>query len=123
MVEPLEETRSEIVFATEPVLSSLQLAIPDATGRKSPSVELDEIEVRSPFRSKHLDQVLKRFLQIQKGILQLCKGLSFLHTSTKLVHSNVCSESVVINGAVSQSSNKHATAKYVFSFDLRVIGK
>ncbi|KJA27330.1 hypothetical protein HYPSUDRAFT_35179 [Hypholoma sublateritium FD-334 SS-4] len=80
MVEPLEETRSEIVFATEPILSSLQLAIPDATGRQSPSVELDEIE-------------------IQKGILQLCKGLSFLHTSAKLVHSNVCPESVVINGA------------------------
>jgi SCY1-like protein 2 len=44
MVEPLEETRSEIVFATEPVLSSLQLAIPDS-GKQSGSVELDEIEV------------------------------------------------------------------------------
>lgn len=44
MVEPLEETRTEIMFATEPVLSSLQLAIPD-TGRQSYSVELDEIEV------------------------------------------------------------------------------
>ncbi|KAF8964072.1 other/SCY1 protein kinase [Flammula alnicola] len=79
MVEPLEETRSEIMFATEPVLSSLQLAIPDS-GRQSSSVELDEIE-------------------IQKGILQLCKGLSFLHTSAKLIHSNICPESVVINGA------------------------
>ncbi|KAF8197428.1 other/SCY1 protein kinase [Pholiota molesta] len=55
MVEPLEETRSEIMFATEP---------------QSGSVELDEIE-------------------IQKGILQLCKGLSFLHTSAKLIHSNI----------------------------------
>ncbi|KIM49037.1 hypothetical protein M413DRAFT_6260 [Hebeloma cylindrosporum] len=79
MVEPLEETRSEIMFATEPALSSLELAIPDS-GRYSSIVELDEIE-------------------IQKGILQLCKGLSFLHTSARLIHSNICPESVVINGA------------------------
>lgn len=44
MVEPLEETRNEIVFATEPVLASLQLAIPDS-GRQTSLVELDEIEV------------------------------------------------------------------------------
>ncbi|KAI6036862.1 hypothetical protein BKA83DRAFT_4168357 [Pisolithus microcarpus] len=48
MVEPLEETRSELIFATEPVLSSLEL--------------------------------------IQKGILQLCRGLSFLHSSARLIH-------------------------------------
>lgn len=44
MVEPLEEARSELVFATEPVLSSLELAIPDS-GRRSTLVELDEVEV------------------------------------------------------------------------------
>ncbi|PPQ63200.1 hypothetical protein CVT24_005745 [Panaeolus cyanescens] len=78
MVEPLEETRFEMMFATEPVLSSLSIAIPDSG--KSSAVELDEIE-------------------IQKGILQLCKGLSFLHTSAKLIHSNICPESIIINGA------------------------
>ena len=46
MVEPLEETRSEIMFATEPALSSLELAIPDS-GQYSSVVELDEIEVLS----------------------------------------------------------------------------
>lgn len=44
MVEPLEETRNELIFATEPVLSSLQLSIPGSP-RYSPLVELDEIEV------------------------------------------------------------------------------
>jgi hypothetical protein len=44
MVEPLEDTRSELTFATEPVLSALSQAIPGAS-RGSP-VELDEIEVR-----------------------------------------------------------------------------
>ncbi|KAL1947967.1 hypothetical protein VTO73DRAFT_13691 [Trametes versicolor] len=79
MVEPLEETRNELIFATEPVLSSLQLSIPGSL-QYSPLVELDEVE-------------------IQKGVLQLCKGLSFLHTSARIVHSNITPESVVINSA------------------------
>lgn len=44
MVEPLEETRSELTFATEPILSSLHLSIPGS--RHLALVELDEIEVR-----------------------------------------------------------------------------
>jgi len=44
MAEPLEETRSEFVFATEPLLSSLYLSIPNSNHR-SPIVELDEVEV------------------------------------------------------------------------------
>ncbi|EJF65710.1 other/SCY1 protein kinase [Dichomitus squalens LYAD-421 SS1] len=79
MVEPLEETRNELIFATEPVLSSLHLSIPGSF-QYTPLVELDEVE-------------------IQKGILQLCKGLSFMHTSARLIHSNVNPESIVINSA------------------------
>jgi SCY1-like protein 2 len=48
MVEPLEETRTELIFATEPILSSLELSIPGA-GRHMPLVELDEVEVPNPF--------------------------------------------------------------------------
>ncbi|KAJ7261397.1 kinase-like domain-containing protein [Mycena haematopus] len=79
MVEPLEETRTELIFATEAVLSSLELSIPGA-GRHKPLVELDEVE-------------------IQKGILQICKGLSFLHSSAQLIHSNIGPESIIINSA------------------------
>ncbi|KAH7107745.1 kinase-like protein [Auriculariales sp. MPI-PUGE-AT-0066] len=78
LVEPLEETRTELVFATEMLLSTLQLAIPPVGPHTT--VELDEIE-------------------ILKGILQLCKGLSFLHTSARLIHSNVNPTTVVINAA------------------------
>jgi SCY1-like protein 2 len=46
MVEPLEETRSELIFATEPILSSLELSIPGA-GHRTPVVDLDEVEVRN----------------------------------------------------------------------------
>ncbi|XP_006458297.1 hypothetical protein AGABI2DRAFT_199815 [Agaricus bisporus var. bisporus H97] len=77
MVEPLEETRSELIFATEPILSTLELSIP-GYGRHASLVELDEVE-------------------IQKGILQICKGLSFLHSSAQLIHSNICPESIIIN--------------------------
>lgn len=45
MVEPLEETRLELTFATEPLLSTLQQAIP-MSSRGSESTDLDEIEVR-----------------------------------------------------------------------------
>ncbi|KAI0048222.1 kinase-like protein [Auriscalpium vulgare] len=79
MVEPLEETRSELIFATEPLLSSLYLAIPGSPYGTS-LVDLDEVE-------------------IQKGILQLCKGLSFLHTSARTIHSNINPESILINSA------------------------
>ncbi|KAH8117221.1 kinase-like protein [Phellopilus nigrolimitatus] len=79
MVEPVEETRAELIFATEPLLSSLHLSIPTSS-RSSPLVELDEVE-------------------IQKGILQLCKGLSFLHTSARRIHSNLNTESVLINAS------------------------
>ncbi|KAI9466010.1 other/SCY1 protein kinase [Lactarius psammicola] len=79
MVEPLEETRSELIFATEALLSSLYLAIPGSPYATS-LVDLDEVE-------------------IQKGILQLCKGLSFLHTSARTIHSNIHPESILINSA------------------------
>ncbi|CAE6415312.1 unnamed protein product [Rhizoctonia solani] len=81
VVEALEDGRSELVFATEPLLSTLALSIPGSgsSSRKS-QVELDEVE-------------------IQKGILQLAKGLSFLHTSARLVHSNLNPSSVLINSA------------------------
>ncbi|KAG8714841.1 hypothetical protein FRC09_017195 [Ceratobasidium sp. 395] len=80
VVEPLEDGRSELVFATEPLLSTLSLCIPDPSSRQKLQVELDEVE-------------------IQKGILQLAKGLSFLHTSARLVHSNLSPSSVLINSA------------------------
>ena len=44
MVEPLEETRTELIFATEPILSSLDMSISRGSHYITP-VELDEIEV------------------------------------------------------------------------------
>lgn len=98
MVEPVEETRAEVTFATEPLLSSLHLSIPGS--RASPLVELDEIEVR--VRSEVFFYFIGAdgIYKIQKGILQLCKGLSFLHSSARRIHSNINPESVLINSSV-----------------------
>ena len=43
MVEPLDETRSELIFATEPLLSSLYLSVPGSP-HASAFVDLDEVE-------------------------------------------------------------------------------
>ena len=51
MAEPFEETRSEFIFATEPLLSSLYLSVPNSNNR-SPIVELDEVEVSITSASK-----------------------------------------------------------------------
>ncbi|WVQ85282.1 hypothetical protein IAT38_007447 [Cryptococcus sp. DSM 104549] len=95
MVEPLEESRSELTFVTERVTSSLSSLAAAASsapasyrsgrppagesgGAKGGELDLDEVE-------------------IQKGTLQVARGLSFLHTQAKVVHLNLGMEAVVIN--------------------------
>ena len=47
IVEPLEDTRWELTFATEPLLSTLAQAIPTAShSRSTDSADLDEVEAR-----------------------------------------------------------------------------
>lgn len=79
MVEPVEETRNALTFATEPVVASLQQAViaSESAGRASAEVALDEVE-------------------IQKGLLQVARGLEFLH-SAGLIHGNLDTQSICIN--------------------------
>ncbi|WFD33245.1 Protein kinase domain-containing protein ppk32 [Malassezia cuniculi] len=71
VVEPFEESRNQVMFATEPVISTLQTAAADARS------ELDEVE-------------------IQKGLLQVARALEFVH-ATGYVHTDVKPASIVIN--------------------------
>lgn len=79
VVEPVEETRYALTFATEPVVASLHHAVlaSESAGRASAEVALDEVE-------------------IQKGLLQVARGLEFLHTAG-MVHGNLDSQAVCIN--------------------------
>jgi SCY1-like protein 2 len=88
MVEPLEETRSELTFVTENVSSSLGslLSASRAKGGKHSEVEVD------------LDEV-----EIQKGVLQIAKGLAFLHQQAKMVHLNLSPDAILVNAKVCPS--------------------
>ncbi len=105
LAEPVEDTRSGgLMFATEPVTASLAglldektdqerlggvggrssryvIEDPDGKGRRRREIEIDELE-------------------IQKGLLQVAKGLEFLHESAGLVHANLTPEAIFINAKV-----------------------
>lgn len=105
LTEPVEETRSGgLQFATELVTASLSGLLgekdeqeraagvggrssryvvdgPDGRGKRRRDIEIDELE-------------------IQKGLLQIGKGLEFLHESAGLVHGNLTPEAIFINAKV-----------------------
>jgi SCY1-like protein 2 len=96
LVEPVEETRSGgLMFATEPVVATLSgvLAQKDEADTSSRRARSDYGEPRSKaFREVELDE-----LEVQKGLLQVAKGLEFLHDSAKLVHGNLTPDAVFVN--------------------------
>ncbi|XP_067120588.1 SCY1-like protein 2 [Centruroides vittatus] len=81
---PLEESRESLAFATEPVFASLanilgnheNLCVP-------PPKELKEFQLYD--------------IEIKYGLLQVTEGLAFLHNDVKLLHHNICPESIIIN--------------------------
>lgn len=94
VVEPLEETRTTMVFATEPVTACLKDAINHTSNaRSSPSLH--------PYRNSnsHQSQSIIELdeVETQKGLLQIGKGLQFLHESAGLVHSNLTPDAIIIN--------------------------
>lgn len=99
LAEPAEETRNGgLQFATEAVTASLAglLAEKDgqeragAGGRTSRYVVEDSDGIRRR-RELEIDE-----LEIQKGLLQLGKGLEFLHESAGLAHGNLTPHAVVV---------------------------
>ncbi|EGW35058.1 uncharacterized protein SPAPADRAFT_48109 [Spathaspora passalidarum NRRL Y-27907] len=67
--EVLEETKTKFLFASEPVVDNLQT-----------------------ISHNNLDD-----LSIQKGLLQIAKGLHFLHSYCSIIHLNLQPESVFVN--------------------------
>ncbi|KAF2204876.1 hypothetical protein GQ43DRAFT_408692 [Delitschia confertaspora ATCC 74209] len=101
LVEPVEETRGGgLMFATEPVTASLaglllekdeQERAVGVGGRRSRYV-VEEADGQKRRRELEIDE-----LEIQKGLLQIAKGLEFLHESAGLVHGNLTPEAIFIN--------------------------
>jgi SCY1-like protein 2 len=96
LVEPVEETRGGgLMFATEPVVATLAgvLAQKDNADVESRRARAEYGSARSQaFREVDLDE-----LEIQKGLLQVAKGLEFLHDSAKMVHGNLNPDSIFVN--------------------------
>lgn len=102
LAEPVEETRSGgLMFATEPVTASLAglLAEKDeqersgGVGGRGSRYVVEEADGKGRRRRElEIDE-----LEIQKGLLQIGKGLEFLHESAGLVHGNLTPEAILVN--------------------------
>lgn len=90
---PLEESRDSIAFVTESVQGSLANILGTYGNVPAPQLEMHEIEIKY-------------------GMIQLLEGLQFLHNDMKLVHKNICPESIIVN---SESAWK------LFGFDFCVV--
>ncbi|KAJ8291684.1 Protein kinase domain-containing protein ppk32 [Rhodotorula toruloides] len=110
MAEPMEESRSTILFATEPVTASLRQAI-------NASDAAHDSSRRGSYRSKEEQDLELDEVEVQKGLSQLGKGLQFLHESAKLVHGNLRPESVIINAKGDWKLSGFGLAQYLFSPD------
>jgi SCY1-like protein 2 len=99
LAEPVEDTRSGgLMFATEPITATLAGLLHDQddqdrleSGRGRSGRYRVEDENGQP-KEAELDE-----LEIQKGLLQVAKGLEFLHESAGLVHGNLTPEAIYIN--------------------------
>ncbi|KAI9617540.1 hypothetical protein H4Q26_012838 [Puccinia striiformis f. sp. tritici PST-130] len=93
VVEPLEETRTSMVFATEPITGCLKEGLEQSDRRSS---------LNNPTRNQSQINLELDEVETQKGLLQIGKGLQFLHESAKLVHCNLTPEAIIINAKVSR---------------------
>ncbi len=105
LAEPVEETRNGgLMFATEPVTASLAGLLREkdeqeragGVGGRTSRFVVEEAEGGGRRRREiEIDE-----LEIQKGLLQIGKGLEFLHESAGLVHANLTPEAIYINAKV-----------------------
>lgn len=101
VLEPVEETRNGgLMFATERVTASLAglLREKDAqeravgVGSRASRYMVEDLDGGRRRRDLEIDE-----LEIQKGLLQVAKGLEFLHESAGLVHGNLNPDAIFIN--------------------------
>ncbi|GMT32625.1 hypothetical protein PFISCL1PPCAC_23922, partial [Pristionchus fissidentatus] len=80
---PIEESRDSLAFCTEPVFASLA----NCMGK------------RENFSNEpsHLTDFAFHDVEIRHGLLQISEALAFLHIDARMLHRNVCPESIIIN--------------------------
>lgn len=80
----LEESRESLAFATEPIFASLANILGNT----------ENMPVPIP---SHLTNYKLYELEIKYGLMQIAEGLTFLHNDVKLLHRNICPESIIVN--------------------------
>uniref|UniRef100_A0A8C0EJT4 SCY1-like protein 2 n=1 Tax=Bubo bubo TaxID=30461 RepID=A0A8C0EJT4_BUBBB len=81
---PLEESRDCLAFCTEPICASLANVLGSWDNLPSP--------LPSDIKEYKLYDVETKY-----GLLQVSEGLSFLHSSVKMVHGNITPENIILN--------------------------
>ncbi|OCT87626.1 hypothetical protein XELAEV_18021323mg [Xenopus laevis] len=81
---PLEESRDCLAFCTEPVFASLANVL--GSWDNLPSPLPPEIRDHKLFDAEG-----------KYGLLQVSEGLSFLHSSVKMIHANLTPENIILN--------------------------
>lgn len=98
VLEPVEDTRNGgLMFVTEHVTASLggmlrQKDDQERAGSRTGRHTADRADGSRGRVELEIDE-----LEVQKGLLQVAKGLEFLHESAGLVHGNLNPESIFIN--------------------------
>lgn len=97
LAEPLEDTRSGgLMFATEPITNTLSgLLIRQEDQGRGRGISSNYSDNSNGNRSQEEEAIDE--LEIQKGLLQVAKGLEFLHESAGLVHGNLTTDAIFIN--------------------------
>ncbi|CAG8554764.1 2089_t:CDS:10 [Paraglomus occultum] len=83
IAEPVDESRTAITFATEPILASLTNLLGNYDNLSPIPEDIKKFE---------MDE-----LEIQKGLLQVGKGLQFCHNDAKIIHANLVPEAIFVN--------------------------
>lgn len=108
LVEPLEETKGGLQFATEIVTASLSGLLQEkddqersgGVGGRSSRFVTEDGEGGRRRRELEIDE-----LEIQKGLEQISKALEFLHDNAGLVHGNLTPDAVFVNAKVGSIPN------------------
>ncbi|KAK2788947.1 hypothetical protein FQN52_006480 [Onygenales sp. PD_12] len=97
VLEPVEETRNGgLMFATEPVTASLSGLLREMDDQERSGGRGGRF-VEDPNGGTRRNNIEIDEIEIQKGLLQIAKGLEFLHESAGLVHGNLNPEAIYIN--------------------------
>ena len=99
LIEPVEDTRNGgLTFATEPITATLAGLLQDKDDQDSTGASRGgSSRYRVEGEDGHQKEVELDELEIQKGLLQVAKGLEFLHESAGLVHGNLTPDAIYIN--------------------------